>query len=362
MKCTADEASLGRYLLEDTLKTGQVWPEVTMAKVQSQRHAANFLELYRASQNTALFLPTNGKYIDPPFLILIANARPFIGKLNTARGAERKSSLFNVATPECAHGLGCGDWLLNCIGVKHISEQYLLRVLAPHRLSGEKIAYLSTVRIGLIMYLHDTEEDNRKTNSKITCAYVARTALSLIMDRASREMLQPILTADLQALTDKPGLHKSQRLAAQKVPPQKEYELLRKMGLLKADSIGTGPIGTGKFVDKGHTLMGDFLIVETGNKSYFSNGESFAAYIVPRMDIVNSLHVPQSYKDWYHETANRAYERLMDPRHLPLSPKSAQRVIHRELARVAKILRGEPFEPARTKPFSYFSIPSQACP
>lgn len=358
------EASLGHYLLDDTRKTGEVWDEVrAMTKVQSERHTANFKSLFQASENTSLFLPDdNGCYAKPPILFLIAGARPFVGKLNVARGAVRESSLFDVATPECAHGIGCGDWALHCINVKYFSEQYLLRVLAQHNLSGEEIAYLSTARIGGDAYLHDTPEDNRKKNPHITPGYVARRFVTLVLRPPFREMLYPIMRDDIRALTDKKGIPKEKRLAAQKIPPQVEYELLRNMGILKPGSVGTGPIGTIKYVDKAHQNTSDMLVVQTGHSSFFPNAEAFAAYVVPRMDIVESLHVPQPYKDLYRETADRTHERLHNLLPEPLPPEQSQKIIRLELSRVKNVLEGGPHVPVRQKAYSFFPLAKQACP
>ncbi len=346
-------ASLGHYLLRDAQKSGRLWREASaLVKNQTERHAANFEALFQVSNNTALFLPINGRYTTPPFLFLIKNARPFVGRLNQKRGVVRKSSLFNVATPECAHGLGCADWLLHCRGVKHISERYLLHVLADFNLSGERIATLSTTRLALTMYLHDTVEDNRKHNRRITPSYVARKTLNLVLNEPFSVMLHPILTADIAALTDDENLHGYERLMAQKIPPQKEYELLRAMGIITEKTFGTGPTGAGKYIDKGHQLTSDLLVAATGQKSHFKSPEDFIHHIVPRLDIVESLHVPESYKTLFRETTERTLEQLKNPRPTPMEPKSAKRLIHHELSRVEKVLAGQPHIPVKRKLYS----------
>lgn len=351
-------------MLDELSSTGLVWDEVrSMKKIQTERHAANFQALFLASQNASLFLPNKGRYETPPIFPLIKNARNFVGELNIRRKAIRSSTLFGVATPECAHGLGCTDWLMHCRNVKHISEQYLLRRLGKHHLTGEMLAYLSILRIALLMYTHDVPEDNRKTDPTITPAFVAKTVLSLTLEEPYASYLLPILTADIEALTDDPDLHGRERLMAQKIPPQIEYATLRRMGILKRNSEVTGPIGTGKFVDKCHTLTSDFLIVATGHKSFFKDAGAFAGYIVPRLDIVKSLHVPAAYKSLFEETAERTFKRILKPHPAPMSQENSRNLVHTELARIEKILSGEmPHIPVSKKAYSIITCTGQACP
>ncbi len=351
-------ASLGHHLLQDIRRHRALSADViAVTKIQAPRRAANFRALFETSENASLFLPEGKKYVKPAFLDIIHAARVFIGDLNTKRGAVRDSSLFGVSTPECAHGLGCADWLLHCRGVKFVSEQHLLRLFAPHALSGDQIAYLSTVRLALAMYLHDTVEDNRKVNHRITPVYVARRALTAVLQESFINLLFPVLKADIQAFTDKAGLHGQERLAAQKIPPQKEYETLREMGVLTEKSFGTGPIGTGKFIDKAHSGTLDLLVLLTGRKSFFKDMAAFEKYVVPRLDIIDSLHIPESYKNLYLETAERIIKRLKTPLKKPLSPEASQKIILHELARIKNVLEGAPHVPINKKAYWYGAQP-----
>lgn len=347
--------SLGYGLLHKARSSGAVPKEVSaLVKDQTERHASSYQSLFGASENTSLFLPVKGKYTLPPWLSLIHNARPFVGKLNIKRNAFRESGLHNVKTPECAHGLGSADWLMHCVGVKSTSEKYLNHVLVDYNLSAREVAWLSIIRLSLDMYLHDVVEDNRKHNPKITAGYVSREVLSRVLEKPYDAMLRPILTADIKAFTDKPGLEGDQRLAAQKIPPQREYELLCSLGVIDEKTVGTGPIGTGKFVDKAQQNGTDFLVAETGQCSFFKSAEHFERHIAPRIDIVSSLHVPDSYKTLYLETIDRTLFRLRNPFPAPIPTVEARMIIHFELMRFQSVLSGKPHKPVKPK---FYSLP-----
>jgi len=342
-----------KFLLN--LSKGNRLPDyaLVMKKNQIERHAATFDELFKTSANTALFLPVNGKYPDPPWLSAIQEARPFVGELNTKRGAIRKSGPYGISTPECSHGLGCTDWLMHCYEVKATNEKYLTHVLKKHNLTDEEIAYLSIVRIACLMYLHDVVEDNRKMNPNITAKYVAREAVSRLLDEPYFTIMSPIIQSDIEAFTDKPDISKAEKLSAQKIFPQKEYELLHKLKILTKKSKTTGPIGTGKFIDKAHQNCSDLLVLETGGKSFFNSLEEFHAHIEPRIDIVESLHTPKDYASLYMETIERIFFRLRYPV-APSNRDEAQKIIHFNLTRYHDVLTGKPHVPLSRK---FYSLP-----
>ena len=354
--------SFGQKLLDRGQKSGAL-PDAVLpilrqryAKNQSERHAATFKTLLELSENTSLFLPIKGKYQKPFALKLIENARPFVGELNEARDAYRGATLFDVRTPECSHGLGCADWVLHCHGVKNISEQYLKHIFADYNLTPQVIGFLSLVRIGLTMYGHDVPEDNRARNKKITPGYYARNTLSLVLSNRYAKIMTPVVTADVQAFTDKLGLRGKQRLDAQKIPPQKEWELLRRMGIIDDSTVGTGLIGTGKYVDKGQQTTSDMLCVLLGRESFFRNPLAFLTHVEPRIDIISSLHVPDTYKTLYTEIAERTLGRMQNPLKTPLSQEEAQKVIHYELTRIQKVLSGGLHIPVNKKVYSLPSL------
>jgi hypothetical protein len=328
-------------------------------KDQSERHEASFKSLFELSENTSLFLPISGKYERPFVLNLINPARPYVATLHETRGekAFRKSTLFEVRTPECAHGLGVMDWHLHCHGVKNISEKYLTIKFLDYGLSPTTVGFMSLIRLGLAAYGHDVPEDSRKYNPEnpVSPSKYAKEALALTLNHNLAKILKPILTADIKALTDDPNLHGWERLQAQKIPPRKEREELLALGIIDKKTIGTGPIGTIKFLDKGQQNTSDLLCSLLGKQSFFKDLSNFFDHIEPRIDIVSSLHVPESYKALYMETTDRLYELLIHPVKETPTKEKAEKLIRYELSRIQKILAGGPHIPIRKRVYSSYS-------
>jgi len=331
-------------------------------KDQSARHIETYSALYGVSENTALFLPNgNCKHAPPPELTLIDPARSIMAELNSkkpAHRAYRREVLFEVKTPECAHGLGVMNWALHCVGVKHITEKHLAFKLAAHNLTKDVIATLAIVLIGLTAYDHDGPEDNRE-NPNCTPRYFAEEGLKLIfpprpnMKHNLAALLTPIAEHCIAALTDKPNLVGRQRLEAQKTAPQREWNYLRRMGIINKDTIGTGPIGTIKYCDKAHSVTSDMLAALLGRSS--NDPIDFLIYAEPRIDIISSLHLPDGYKAMFMETVERCYEALhKGPKH-NYTPEEARKFIDRELTKVRNVLIGKPHVPVNTK---LWSLPS----
>lgn len=328
---------------------------------RKKTYQQTFNELLSVSENTALFFPDDdGKYTKPLILGLIDPAREVMADINTKFNKHRRSSLFDVMSPECAHTLGVMIWSLQTAGLKHINEQHLRFKLAQREVLtpevNNQIDVLSLVEICTTLYHHDSPENNLKHNKKYNAYYFARTALSRILVPSYSKIMTPIVTEDIKSLTDDPRLRGEDRLEAQKIPPQKEWEELCRLGIINEKTQGTGLIGTGRFHDKLHQITWDMLCVTLGRKSDFRDPWDCLIRMDPRIDIVSSLHVADRCKSLFMETVERTYEGLHEPA-VKATPEQANKIITHELIRIRKVLEGEPHIPVKSKAWS---IPSPA--
>ncbi|HAX92180.1 MAG TPA: hypothetical protein DCY07_08270 [Rhodospirillaceae bacterium] len=325
---------------------------------QSSRHQANFVQLLKVSENAALFLPNvHGIYVKPAFLDFIRNGRIFVGGLNQKKGGVyRKSSLWDVQTPECAHGLGVTHRAFRCKNVVAVTTKVLAHSLARFELPPAAFPPLATKLIASTLYPHDTSEDAKKYAKKlpdndplkaffesITPAFVAQAMLD-DSSTPHAEKLLPILTAYLTAFTDDAKYEKrdrDERIAAQQIPPRIEHEVLTRLGIIDGkDPWFFGLITAGKYCDKKHQSLSDKLVVATGRKSIHKDADSFWTFANPRAELIDGLPIPPSHKSLFHEDLEETVKGLKNPLKKPLSEKQALDLIDFNLRREAAVYSG----------------------